>query len=262
MKSIDNGVPPSGGGWKPASGPVIAGRLAPPPVTGPAGPPSGLGPGPAAAAVRPPSAPRERRPALIALGLLLVLCGVLASVYLQQRAGDRVGVVEITKRVPQGQPVGDTAITEVMVAVDPNISYVTWAQRGLLSRYTAETDLMPGTILVGQMLTTSVPLPQGSEVVGISLKEGQYPAGIQDGDTVSAYFVSNKNDASTGQQYLSNGFTTTPVVADVKVYSVGTPSTTSSNLDISLVLSQQNAAAVTQAASGGNLVLVFDKHTE
>jgi hypothetical protein len=264
VKNIDNGMPPSGGGWKPASGPVITGRLAPPPVTGPAGPASGLGggPGPTPPTVRPPSAPRERRPALIALGLLLVLCGVLASVYLQQRAGDRVGVVEITKRVPQGQPVADTAITEVMVAVDSSISYVTWAQRGLLSQYTAETDLLPGTILVGQMLTTSVPLPQGSEVVGVSLKEGQYPSGIQDGDTVSAYFVSNKNDQNTGQQYLGNGFTTGPVVAGVKVYSVGTPSTTSSNLDISLVLAQQDASAVVQAASGGNLVLVFDKHTE
>jgi len=261
VKSIDNGIPPGGGGWKPSSGPVLAGRLAPPPVAGPGGASPGLGPGPAPATVRPPSAPRERRPALVALGLLLVLVGVLASVYLQQRAGDKVGVVEVTKRVPQGSTVSADSITEVMVAVDPGISYVTWAQRGLLSRYTAETDLMPGTLLVGQMLTTDVPLPQGSEVVTVSLKDGEYPMGVQQGDTVTAYFVSNKNAATTGQEFLANGFTSTPIASTVKVSAVGS-STSSGNLDVSLVLSQQGAIAVAQAASGGNLVLVFDKHTE
>jgi hypothetical protein len=210
--------------------------------------------------VRPPSAPRERRPALVALGLLLVLVGVLASVYLQQRAGDKVGVVEITKRVPQGETVSAASITEVMVAVDPGISYVTWAQRGLLPKYTADTDLMPGTLLVGQMLTTDVALPQGSEVVTVSLKDGTYPMGVQEGDTVTAYFVSNKNAAASGQEFLANGFTSTPIVSAVKVSAVGTPGS-SGTLDISLVVSQQGAVAIAQAASGGNLVLVSDKHT-
>lgn len=197
----------------------------------------------------------------MALGLLLVVVGALASVYLQQRAGDKVGVVEITKRVPQGEAVPLGSVTEVMVAVDPGISYVTWAQRGLLSRYTAETDLMPGTLLVGQMLTTSVPLPQGSEVVTVSLKDGEYPMGVQEGDTVTAYFVSNKNDATTGQQFLASGFTSTPIAAAIKVSAVGSLAS-SGTLDVSLVLSQPDAIAVAQAASGGNLVLVFDKHTE
>jgi hypothetical protein len=250
VKSNDNGAPPSAGGWKPSASPV-AGRTAPPPI---APPPSN---------VRAPSAPRDRKPALAALGLLLVLVGALASVYLQQRAGDRVGVVQIVKKVPQGQAITSNEISEVMVAVDSNISYVTWAQAqsGVLGKYTAATDLVPGTLLVGQMLTTALPLPQGQEVVGLALKDGEYPLGIQVGDTVSVYYVSNKNDDKTGQQYLSDGFTTPPIVASVRVYDVGTV-TPSGNLDVSLVLSQQSANAVTQAASGGNLVLAFDKHVQ
>ncbi|WP_324847863.1 hypothetical protein [Actinocrinis sp.] len=250
----DNGAPPAGGGWKPSASPspstaTIAGRSVP------GGPPPSN--------VRPPSAPRNRKPALAALGLLLVLVGALASVYLQQRAGNRVGVVEIVKRVPQGQAITTDSIGEVMVAVDSNISYVTWAQAraGVLHGYTARTDLLPGTLLVGQMLTTVQPLSQGQEVVGLSLKDGQYPIGIQVGDTVSAYYVSNKNDDKTGQAYLTDGFTTPPIVASVRVYDVGTAAT-NGVLDVSLVLSQQSANAVTQAASGGNLVLVFDKHTQ
>ena len=218
---------------------------------------------PPPAAVRAPSAPRDRKPALAALGLLLVLVGALASVYLQQRAGDRVGVAEISRRIPQGQPVLPADLTEVMVAVDSGIDYVTWSQvqHGALSQYTATTDLLPGTLLVGPMLSGSVPLPQGQEVVPLALKDGNFPVGIQVGDTVSVYYVSNKNSDATGQQYLTDGFTTAPIVAAVRVYDIGTVNP-SGSLDISLVLSQQSASAVVQAASGGNLVLVFDKHTQ
>lgn len=218
---------------------------------------------PPPANVRAPSTPRDRKPALAALGLLLVLVGALASVYIQQQAKNRVGVVEIVKLVPQGKSITADDISELMVAADPTISYVTWdqAQAGALKGYTARTDLVAGTLLVGQMLTTELPLAPGEEVVGLSLKDGQYPVGIQVGDTVSAYYVSNKNDDKTGQQYLTDGFTTQPIVANVRVYDVG-QARTSGDIDISLVLDQQYANDVTQAASGTNLVLVFDKHTQ
>lgn len=246
--SNDNGAPPSPGGWKP-SAPTVTARPAaamPPP-----------------ASVRAPSTPRDRKPALAALGLLLVLVGALASVYLQQQAKNRVGVVEIVKLVPQGKSISADDISEVLVAADSTISYVTWdqAQSGALKGYTARTDLVAGTLLIGQMLTTQLPLAPGQEVVGLSLKDGQYPVGIQVGDTVSAYYVSNKNDDKTGQQYLTDGFTTQPIVANVRVYDVGQAGT-SGDIDISLVLDQQYANDVTQAASGTNLVLVFDKHTQ
>jgi hypothetical protein len=249
--SNDNGVPPSSGGWKPsastvASRPAAAGGAVPPPSN-----------------VRVPSAPRDRKPALAALGLLLVLVGALASVYLQQQSKDRVGVVEITKTVPAGQVITAAEISEAMVAPDSNINYVTWAQAqgGALQGYTTRTDVEAGTLLVGQMLTTAAPLAPGQEVVGVALKDGQFPVGIQIGDTVSCYYVSNKNGDQTGQGFLNDGFTTPPIVANVRVYDVE-QSGTNGDIDISLVLNQQNANAVAQAASGTNLVLVFDKHTQ
>jgi hypothetical protein len=105
--------------------------------------------------VRPPTVARERKPALAALALLLIAVGVLASVYLQMQAGNRIGVIQLTQQVPQGQQIPAADITEIMVAQDSSISYVTWAQRDLLTKYTAQTTLVRGTILVGQMLTTS-----------------------------------------------------------------------------------------------------------
>ncbi len=157
------------------SRPAAVGMPAPP--GGPGGP------------VRPPTAARERKPALAALALLLIAVGVLASVYLQTQAGNRVGVIELTHRVPQGQQISSADIVEVMVAQDSSINYVTWAQRGLLSKYTTQTDLVVGTVLVGQMLTTEPASNGSAATIAVTLKSGQFPPSVEVGDTVNAYYV-------------------------------------------------------------------------
>jgi hypothetical protein len=169
-------------GWKPAGSPVARPGVPAPP------------PGP----VRPPTTARERKPALAALALLLIAAGVLASVYLQMQAGNRVGVIQVTQHVAQGQQITDADISEVMVAQDSSINYVMWSQRGLLSQYTAETDLVPGTLLVGQMLN-SAPAADGNLMTfAVSLTSSQYPPSIGVGDTVSAYYVGPPPGDSSG----------------------------------------------------------------
>ncbi|HEV2636161.1 MAG TPA: hypothetical protein VGX23_13495 [Actinocrinis sp.] len=172
-------TPPSSG-WKP-SGTSVATRTAaaaPPPV----GPPS-------VAAPRLPSAPRERKPALAALALLLVVVGVLASVYLQIQARDEVGVIQVTKEVGQGQPITSADITEVMVAKNSAINYVLWSQEDLLAKYSAAANLVPGTILVGQMLTSQVSVNPNQVLIPMTLKPGDYPAGLNIGQTLTVYYV-------------------------------------------------------------------------
>lgn len=155
-------------------------------------------PAPPSGPVRPPTVARERKPALAALALLLIAAGVLGSVYLQMQAGNRVGVIEVTKEVPQGQAIPASSISEVMVAQDSGIRYVTWAQRSLLPQYTTETALVPGTILIGTMLTTAPASTGDDTTVAVTLKNGQYPPELSVGDTVNAYYVGTTQDAPAG----------------------------------------------------------------
>lgn len=189
-------------GWKPSGAPTVA-RAAVPPV-GPAG------------GVRPPSAPRERKPALAALALLLIAAGVLASVYLQMQAGNRVGVIQLTQRVSQGQQITSADITEAMVAQDSSINYVTWAQRGLLAKYTTQTDLVPGTLLIGQMLTTAPAASGNDTTIAVTLKAGQFPPSIGVGDKVNAYYVGPASNVSSDSSSSSSG-TGSSSAADVSV---------------------------------------------
>lgn len=206
MSSTENNVAGMTG-WKPSGSPTP--RVAVP------GAPGGPG-GP----VRPPTIARERKPALAALALLLIVVGVLASVYLQTQAGNRVGVIELTQRVPQGQQIDAADITEVMVAQDTGINYVTWAQRGLLTRYTTQTDLVAGTVLIGQMLTT-VPASNGSAAtIAVTLKAGQFPPSVEIGDTVNAYYVGPPQSSSPSSS--SSSGTSTSADDDVSTLLSGT----------------------------------------
>lgn len=203
-------------GWKPSGSPS-ANRGAVPLTGGP---------------VRPPTAARERKPALAALALLLIAVGVLASVYLQMQAGNRVAVIQLTHRVSQGQPIAAGDIAEVMVAQDANINYVTWSQRALLGKYTTQTDLVAGTILIGQMLTTAPASNGSTATIAITLKSGQYPPTVEVGDTVNAYYVGPPQSTAT---------------------SSSSSSSSSSNNDVSTLLSSGVKVVELPQSSGGSL---------
>nr|WP_180218241.1 hypothetical protein [Streptomyces albus] len=220
-----------------------------------------------------PSAPRERKPALAALAVLLVLLGALGATVLVMRAGDRVEAIALTERVPRGQPVPDSAIKSVMVAEDSDIQYVRWEQRGLLKKYRAAADLVDGSVLVGSMLTKDKGIEAGKAVVGLSLKSGQYPPRLEEGDTVSAYRVGRQTtsggsdepgdggDAGDGGSRGGN-----PAIAEgARVQSVNKGSddsvASSGNLPVSVVVDKSDVPELTSAASNGEVSLVLDSDT-
>ncbi|UNS97110.1 hypothetical protein MMF93_11765 [Streptomyces tubbatahanensis] len=226
---------------------------------------------PAPGGDRLPSAPRERKPALAALAVLLVLLGALGATVLVMRAGDRVEAVALTKRVPRGQPVPQSAIKSVMVAEDSDIEYVRWDQRGLLTKYRTATDLVGGTVLVGSMLTKDKGLEPGKAVVGLSLKSGQYPPRLEEGDTVSAYRVGRSassggdggsDDESQGGSGGRGNSGSAALAEGVRVQSIskdgGDSVASSGNLPVSVVVDKSDVAQLTAAASNGEVSLVLD----
>ncbi|MGY1435841.1 hypothetical protein [Streptomyces reniochalinae] len=225
---------------------------------------------PAPGGDRLPSAPRERKPALAALAVLLVLLGALGATVLVMRAGDRVEAVALTKRVPRGQPVPHSAIKSVMVAEDSDIEYVRWEQRGLLTKYRTATDLVDGTVLVGSMLTKDKGLEPGKAVVGLSLKSGQYPPRLEEGDTVSAYRVGRSassggdggSDDETGSGSGGRSGGSAALAEGVRVQSIskdgGDSVASSGNLPVSVVVDKSDVAQLTAAASNGEVSLVLD----
>lgn len=160
-------------------------------------------PGGAAPAVgnRLPSAPRERKPALAALAVLLILAGALATMVLVNRSGNRVSAIEITRTVAAGTKIEPQDMAEVRVAADSSLNYVLYSQAGAVAGRYAGTTLVAGSVLVQQMLGSSQDqaLKSGQAMIGFLLKEGQYPAGqLRPGDLIELWQTNGGSSSGTG----------------------------------------------------------------
>ncbi|MFJ8085059.1 hypothetical protein ACIQ6Y_31130 [Streptomyces sp. NPDC096205] len=220
---------------------------------------AGRSAGPAQPSVgdRLPAPPRERKPALAALAVLLILVGALGATMLVLRAGDRIEVVKVTSEIQAGESVGDN-VTSVLVAADDSINYIPWEQRESLKKLKAKSTIYDDTVVMGQMFAAGESLPAGKAAVGVALKEGQYPADIKSGDTVAVYNVDapagSDNDDSAGATSTSGLLVDNAKVQKKAEKSDATIST--GNLSLTLLVDEADAAAVAKAASANAVAIV------
>jgi hypothetical protein len=232
---------------------------------------TGAGAGRSAAPAQPsvgdrlPTPPRERKPALAALAVLLILVGALGATMLVLQAGDRIEVVKVTQAIPAGGSANTSNTTSVMVAKDDSIHYVEWAQLNELKKLKAVNAIPAGVVAVGEMFGSEAGVAAGKATVGLSLKAGQYPTGIKQGDTVAAYRVSTATGSgnSNGNSNSSSSASSNSVIADsARVSYVPGPKDSgdeivgSTNLAVTLTVDSDKAADLAQAASNGEVALV------
>ncbi|MFD7464943.1 hypothetical protein [Streptomyces tendae] len=229
---------------------------------------TGAGAGRSAAPAQPsvgdrlPSPPRERKPALAALAVLLILVGALGATMLVLRAGDRVEAIQLTADVKAGESITDDNIKSVMVNDDSGANFVAWSQRESLMKLQAKSTLYGGTVVVGEMFADKSGMEEGKATVGVSLKEGQYPKGLGSGDNVAVYRVGNKTSGGDqdGGASGSAGADNSLLVERAVVESAGASSSdsiTSTNLPVTLTVDAADVPALTQAASAGEVAVVL-----
>ncbi|WP_431035843.1 hypothetical protein ACQYWQ_18060 [Streptomyces sp. P6-2-1] len=211
-----------------------------------------------------PSPPRERKPALAALAVLLILAGALAATLLVMNAGDRVSVVRTTQEIPAGGALSRSNTTDVLVAKDESIHYLRWDQIDLAKdKYKLKAALPKGAPVVGEMLIgkdKSV-VEEGKALVGLALKEGQYPGGLKPGDTVAVYHVGKDAGAPSGESGSSAGDRTLlSAAADVKDLggsSKGGEALSTGDLTLTVSVPASEAQALAQASSVGEVAVVL-----
>jgi hypothetical protein len=215
---------------------------------------------------RMPSAPRERKPALAALAVLLVALGAVAAGYLVISAGHRVGAVEITQQVGQGQRIPASAIKEVEIASNSGINYVAWQYANRVAGVYARVQIPAGTLLTSAMTTATNNLAAGKVQVGLSLKPGQAPANLLIGQTVEAFGVGTGSGCgagtagggSAGGTGGGNGVgpgvpITTGVIASV----VGSTASNGSTAAVTLAVPDADAGVLACYSSAGDVAIAL-----
>ena len=217
-----------------------------------------------------PSAPRERKPALAALAVLLVALGAVAAGYLVINAGHRVGAVEITQQVGQGQRIPASAIKEVEIASNSGINYVAWQYANRVAGIYAAVQIPAGTLLTSAMTTATNNLAQGKVQVGLSLKPGQAPANLLIGQSVEAFGVGtgsgcaaaaaggaggtgSGNSGNGGNGSGSGGPITTGIIASV----IGSTASNGSTAAVTLAVPDADASVLACYASAGDVAIAL-----
>ena len=194
-----------------------------------------------------PGRPRERRPALAALAVLLILGGALAAGFLVLQSGKRVTAIELSAPIGAGQQIPLSAIQQVQITAGSGLAYVPWAEASQVARYFTISTIPPGTLLTRQMVATTGTSVAGRAVLGLALKDGQLPHGLQDGDHIDIYQVSDAQETCPG----GSGGT---LAADAVVLAIGAPSAASGSTaiaDVEVAVNPSDAGPVACNAANG-----------
>ena len=202
-----------------------------------------------------PSAPRERKPALAALAVLLILGGALGAGFLVLQSGKRVAAIEISQQVGAGQKIPLSAMQEIQVASDTGLNYVPWSQASQVAQFYAAGAIPPGTLLTTAMVVRASGVTTGKDVLGLALKDGQWPSQLAVGDHVTIYAVSG----TAGAGCAATGGSPLSVNAIVLYASNGASGTTASGAatDVTVAVNPADAGAVACNASVQNVALVL-----
>ncbi|MFI0405105.1 hypothetical protein [Actinomadura sp. 3N508] len=210
-----------------------------------------------------PSSPRERKPALAALALLLILGGALASAYLVMASGERVSAIRIAQPVAAGQPIPASALEEVQVG-DTGIQYLAWTERAKVTRHIAAVPLVRGALLTNGMISPADAPSSGRLIVGLALKPGQFPsgggdAGVSVGRHVMLYAVGGATNGGPrpGTVLSQDAIVVGMSGEDGGSGGLGGARLRSEQTIVSVAVPPSDAPLVTQAASAGTIALAL-----
>lgn len=197
--------------------------------------------------------PRQRRPALAALALLLVVGGALLAGLVAVRMDSRTSMLAAARDIAPGTVITAADLREVSVAADGvNLITAEQADQILTGKVYARVPISADTLVDQSMLTKESPVADGRAIVSVPLDPVLTPASSLDvGDLVEVVRVGGEQ-ANGQPKELTQG-----LVIDVSQAAAGDLQA-SANGSVTLLVPDAAAADVVDASSAGvaGLVLV------
>jgi hypothetical protein len=146
-----------------------------------------------ASASRLPSA-RERRPALAALAVLLIVGGAFASGFLALQAGNRADYLRVKAELAQGQEITEAHLESVSLPEDMDGGVVSADDMDEVVGDYASAHLLEGTILTETMVAEESGIPEGKVRIAIGLEAEDFNADLQEGALITVYTWSDDSE--------------------------------------------------------------------
>jgi hypothetical protein len=199
-------------------------------------------PGPVAGRGRLPVPARDRRPALAALALLLVVVGALGAALVVYRSGKREDVLVTAHEVRPGQRIDASDLTTVRISADTANVLDANLESRLVGNF-ATTDIPSGTIINRNMFTTGADvLPSNGVVVGVTAVQTLRTAEpIEVGDVVRLYAAPKSTTSSAATQAVPSADIT--IVSAARVVDAG-PTSNGNPQSISVLVDDAHAQSL------------------
>lgn len=196
--------------------------------------------------------PRQRRPALAALAVLLIVGGALVAGLLAIRMDSREPVLAAARDIAAGTQITPEDLREVDVsAADVPVIPSDLAGQVLDGATYADVPIDAGSLIDQNMLTKEVPVGEDRAEVSVPLDPTRTPgSALQSGDLVQVVRVSGE-EAATEPEVLTEGLvlaTQSASADDLGSVQTGT---------VRLLVPTEVAAAVVDAAGSGQAGLAL-----
>lgn len=196
--------------------------------------------------------PRQRRPALAALALLLIVGGALVAGLLAVRMDSRVEVLVAQQAIEPGAQITEDDLGVVRVASEGLDLIGEQYVDQVVGAY-ATTAIPANTLLDERMVSTDNPVPDGRAIVSVPLDGKLAPAAtVRSGDLVQVVRATGASGGSDKAEVLGTAY----------VLAVSRPQSdelggSSNPATASLLVLDQAALAVIDAASAGEAGLAI-----
>jgi hypothetical protein len=154
---------------------------------------------------RMPAPPRQRRPALAAIALLLIVGGALVAGLLAIRMDSRVEVIAVSHTLEPGSQITDGDLVARRIATDNAVSLIGWQYRDRIVGSYAKGTIYRGMLLDQKMLTSKSPVGQGRAIVSVQLNPALAPKELAEGDLVQVVRASSSSTSQENVKDLTQG---------------------------------------------------------
>ena len=204
------------------------------------------------AAVLQPTKSR-RRPAVIALGIALVLLGGIGVWWVTTNLTRTVSVMATSVDVSRGETITADDLTTIQLAGGQQVDAVPAADATDLVGTTALVDLPAGTLITSANTGATLAVPAGSSIVGVTLTQAQMPGyQLAAGDQVRVV----ETPVTQGDPPVE-----TPQSFDATVFTATYDNETQVWV-VDLVVPNREAPDIAARAAAGRVALVIDSTGE
>ncbi|RZU46642.1 SAF domain-containing protein [Krasilnikovia cinnamomea] len=202
--------------------------------------------------------PRRRRPGLIAAGVVILVLGCLGAYAFARAAGTNEPMLAVTTTITAGHQITDADLKVVQVNAASGLTPIPSTQRNTVVGKYAKVELVAGTLLTNEQLTTTAVPAAGQQLIGLELKPAQLPSRpLRPGEPVLLVITSDPRNVTLdgGKKATSADLPSPPTVA-ATVAGVGAKAT-DDTVVVDVVVPEANGPGLLERASQGRVAVAL-----